>query len=46
MSDSISTPIPTSDSDLALDESIQFADEVVTHAKMRTVERPWRRHRG
>ena len=40
MSDSISTPIPTSDSDLALDESIQFADEVVTHAKMRTVELP------
>ncbi len=40
MSESISTPIPTSDSDLALDESIQFADEVVTHAKMRTVELP------
>ena len=40
MTDSISKPIPTSDSDLALDESIQFADEVVTHAKVRTVELP------
>ena len=34
MTDSISKPIPQSDSDVALDESIQFADEVVTHAKL------------
>ena len=32
MTESIAKPIPTSDADAALDESIQFADEVVTHA--------------
>ncbi len=40
MTDSISKPIPQSDADAALDESIQFADEVVTHAKLRTAELP------
>lgn len=40
MTDSISSPIPQSDADAALDESIQFADEVVTHAKLRTAELP------
>jgi 3-hydroxyacyl-CoA dehydrogenase/enoyl-CoA hydratase/carnithine racemase len=40
MNDSISSEVPTSDSDLAIDESIQFADEVVTHAKVRTVDLP------
>ncbi len=40
MTDSISHPIPQSDADAALDESIQFADEVVTHAKLRTVDLP------
>jgi 3-hydroxyacyl-CoA dehydrogenase/enoyl-CoA hydratase/carnithine racemase len=40
MTDSISKPIPQSDSDVALDESIQFADEVVTRAKLRTVDLP------
>ena len=40
MTDSISKPIPQSAADAALDESIQFADEVVTHAKMRTAELP------
>ncbi|MCU0278350.1 MAG: enoyl-CoA hydratase-related protein, partial [Candidatus Nanopelagicales bacterium] len=40
MTESISKPIPQSAADAALDESIQFADEVVTHAKLRTVELP------
>ena len=40
MTDSISKPIPQSAADAALDESIQFADEVVTHAKLRTAELP------
>jgi 3-hydroxyacyl-CoA dehydrogenase/enoyl-CoA hydratase/carnithine racemase len=40
VTDSISHPIPQSDADAALDESIQFADEVVTHAKLRTVDLP------
>jgi 3-hydroxyacyl-CoA dehydrogenase/enoyl-CoA hydratase/carnithine racemase len=40
MTESISKPIPQSDADAALDESIQFADEVVTHAKLRTAELP------
>ena len=40
MTESISKPIPQSDADAALDESIQFADEVVTHSKLRTVDLP------
>jgi 3-hydroxyacyl-CoA dehydrogenase/enoyl-CoA hydratase/carnithine racemase len=40
MTDSISKPIPQTDADAALDESIQFVDEVVTHAKLRTAELP------
>jgi len=40
MTDSISKPIPQTDADAGLDESIQFADEVVTHAKMRTADLP------
>ncbi|MEZ5186094.1 MAG: 3-hydroxyacyl-CoA dehydrogenase NAD-binding domain-containing protein [Candidatus Nanopelagicales bacterium] len=40
MPESISSEVPTSDSDVAIDDSIQFADEVVTHAKLRTVEMP------
>ncbi len=40
MTESISKPIPQSPEDAALDESIQFADEVVTHAKLRMVELP------
>ena len=40
MTESISKPIPQSAEDAALDESIQFADEVVTHAKLRMVELP------
>ena len=40
MTDSISQPIPQTAADAALDESIQFADEVVTHALLRTAELP------
>jgi len=40
MPDSISSPVPATDADLAISESIQFADEVVTHSKVRTVDLP------
>ncbi len=40
MTDSIAKPIPQTDADAGLDESIQFADEVVTHAKVRAAELP------
>ena len=40
MNDSVSKPIPSSESDIAIDESIQFSDEVVTHAKVRVADLP------
>lgn len=40
MTDSISKEYPTSDSDLAIDESMQAVDEVVTHAKLRLLDLP------
>jgi 3-hydroxyacyl-CoA dehydrogenase/enoyl-CoA hydratase/carnithine racemase len=40
MTESISTPIPQTDVDAAIDDSIQFADEVVTHAKVRLADLP------
>lgn len=40
MTDSIAKEYPTSDSDLAIDESVQFADEVVTDAKLQVIDLP------
>ena len=40
MTDSIAKEYPTSESDLAMAESVQFADEVVTEAKLQFVELP------
>ena len=40
MTDSIAKEYPTSDSDLAIDESMQFADEVVTHARLQFLDLP------
>jgi len=40
MADSIASEIPAGAADEAIDDSIQFADEVVTHAKLQFVELP------
>ncbi len=40
MVDSIAKEYPTSDADLAIAESVQFADEVVTHARLAVLDLP------